>query len=406
MNPSLLDYMAKFQPNAQTEVDQAATNPFSSGSQSAVQAAKQSMQMDERERGRAQGLAALQFAAHMAQRQHGRKRSFSESLNQSLLPAVETYNAERNRIEQQNAYLHAQAQAAAERQRQEQLRLQMHQEKMQQRQQEQEALERHRTSQLGETERYHQGRLGLEREKAQERTGSGIKEWEEAAKYNALPLNNLSVTARREYEKGILADKKNFPDYKKAIKTVHQMQDIFSHHPNIGESFTRSILSGKMENPSAMHQLARKYHWNKDEISALQKLQKLSSDLNLQSIKSSGGKVATDLFKQMIRQAAPSEVLTPDAFDFVAKNFEEDFKSKMGKTQLREKGLINGYYIPEEENWAQQEVASEAAPVSEVVPPKISQNVVTMQTPDGQTWQIPKANVEAAKARGAVEIAK
>jgi hypothetical protein len=126
----------------------------------------------------------------------------------------------------------------------------------------------------------------------------------------------------------------------------------------------------------------------------------------LQSIKSSGGKVATDLFKQMIRQAAPSEVLTPDAFDFVAKNFEEDFKSKMGKTQLREKGLINGYYIPEEENWAQQEVASEAAPVSEVVPPKISQNVVTMQTPDGQTWQIPKANVEAAKARGAVEIAK
>jgi len=256
MNPAYLDYVTQMQGAEQEEQQQ---SPFHSGSQSALQAAKQSLGMDEDEKRRARGLAIMQLASHLGRPGYGSgARGIFNAVGQGILPAYQAYQGESNRVGQLNAYIQAQAQQAAERQRQEQLRMQMHQEKLQQRQQEQESLERHRNAQLGETQRYHQGKLGLEEKRAHEKAP---QQPVEIGGHQFSPITTVAQKNLFTKEKKLMGD--SLSELKEAQKQINEYKDLLGKREGFLKTLPHPVdpYTGSISRPLTDFAGAR--GWNK-----------------------------------------------------------------------------------------------------------------------------------------------
>jgi hypothetical protein len=230
MNPALLAYMQQVQnmphpangttaPSSPIPMDQPPVNPFSVGTMEAIKAAKASLGMDADERRRAMGLAMLHFGSNMANPNIGQGSPLG-AVAQSILPAVQAYQGEENRVQDTNAALAQYIQQAQMQQQMMQYHALKERELMQHRQAELEERKRHHEEmadlkklQLGGMTPYQRERLALEHEKLK---GSQVPEIDESG-------HDLSSYAPLE-TKGTLTQ--FVKEKRNTGTTLHEINDI------------------------------------------------------------------------------------------------------------------------------------------------------------------------------------
>lgn len=197
-----------------------------------------------------------------------------------------------------------------------------------------------------------------------------------------IPLSKLEKTARADYQKGVTKSIKNIPINQQSIKDINEMRDIFERRPDIGNSFI-NILDSEDEN--SLLELVKKKLVNQDALADMQRLKKLSNDLNLSVILDAPGKTSTDLFKQAVKAAAPHGKLTKDAFDSIASSWEDKAKRNISLARQGATALNNGQML---------------IPKDEMQQGRSMKNVVIVDPETGQRAEIPEDKLDAAIAGG------
>jgi hypothetical protein len=392
MDPALKAYLMQLSDKSIAQGD----NPIESGTMSGIQAAKQSMGLDEAQKARARGMAFMTLGHHLAHPGHGPGLGGAlKAFSTGILPAAQAYESEAQRGEATNAHLMQQIQM--EQLKRDQLAQQerIARAKLEQRAREQEELQSHRSAQLGEMQGYHAGRLGLEERRLAEK--AGITPQMQSQEFEGIPIQSLPKPTQNEFGKIVLKHKQQIPMNKRAIENINEMEKIFAEYPNIGDSFV-NIVEGNDE--SIRGKIARQFT-DKKTLTAIQRLKKLSADLNLSTVMGLPAKASTDLLKRTIMASAPNGVLTHDAFKAIAENWKKRAEENIEEAITYENAWKKGYIPLEKESQRSKNPAIESSE-SESTAPRAQ--TVSMQTPDGRTWNIPADKVEAAKARGAVEI--
>jgi len=394
MDPTLMAYLHQLSDQGQANEE----NPLESGTQSGIYAAKQSLNMDEQEKKRAFGKAAMAFGRSVTQPGYGTGFAGTlNAINQSLGSAFQAYEGEEDKIAQRNAVIQDQMQ------RQAHLQKQLHQQaliqsmKAHQREREQETLQKHREAKLAETQGYHRGRLGMEERKLGQRgqIGADIAGMDVS---EGIPLSSLPKKTQSDFGKMVLDSKKQIPAYKNVIETVNEMEGIFADHPNIGDSFVHMIEGHE---DTLKGRIARQFT-DKKTLTAIQRLKKLAADLNLETVKGFAGKTATDILKREIKAAAPNGVLTHDAFQAIADKVKKRAEQNIGEAVKYENSWKKGY-IPLEQEGMEEEESQETLMQPELPQTAASQPIM-MRLPDGRQVPIKPDKIAEARALGAVEI--
>lgn len=425
MDPALLNYMQTIeaqqqqpqqyqgqQPQEQQQMQpQEGNSPFMSGANAAIQSAKQSLGMNAEEKNRAQGLAIMSFFTNLS------KGGFGPGFNgrlagitQSLNPAVQAYMQEQNNVAALNSQLGEQYQ-----------KQQQHQQMMQQKMMEHQAAQAHREAQLGETTRSHQtmeqlramqlgesrnlhnqtqayqnARLLLEKEKLTNKEKKQLS-IDQSVLEGGIPLASLDKNFTKEFYKTAHDSINSVDNNKRSLVTIKKMRDIFEKYPDIGTSFVNIVNAPSKDQESALTLLMQKFT-DKDKLSAIQQLKKLSSDLNLATITGLKGQRPTDILKKEIQTAAPNGKLTYDAFDEIASSWEERAQQNIKKGYLYQNAIKTGIY-PNDFNTEESPMAPQQPQVPEDV-----QWVLMRDSTTGEEKPVHPDDVGAAQANGAVRI--
>lgn len=404
MNPAYLDYLAQMQ-------NQQSQNPLQAGSQSAMQAAKQSLGMDEDEKRRARGLAIMQFASHLGRPGYGSgTKGLLNAIGQGVLPAYQAYQGEENRVAQLNSYLQAQAQKSAQRQAEQAYSMQMHQEKLMQRQAEQEALEKHRQAQLGEMQRYHTGQLGLMEQKAKK------GETQQPLNIGGHEFTPITTTQQKnEYTKERKNMSNTLHELQTAQKQIEDYKTLLSKREGLLSTLPHPVnpYTGKMTR--AITDFAGVQGWNKQlekERIARNRLDSLLLRIRTSAERNLKGGVLAERMAQRFenKNALPSLNETMPDLEAKMKDLidEVSARKQAADLSLHHGALITATDLERLGNHRQEEPINEETSVvhqshNSQQPPT---GIVMMQTPDGRKWSIPADKLEQAKQRGAVQIAE
>lgn len=217
MDPALLNYMQSIesqqqqqpqqyqgqQPQEQQQMPPQEGSPFMNGANAAIQAAKQSLGMNQQEKQRAEGLAIMSFFSNLSKGGYGSGLNGRlAGITQSLNPAVQAYMQEQNNVAALNSQL--QSQYAEQQQQQEMMQQKMaHQQEAQAYKQAQleetrrshEAMEQHRAAQLGLQHGYHKESLALKR------AGLDLKRGAERQQKTGKPPPQLISKLAKDIEK-------------------------------------------------------------------------------------------------------------------------------------------------------------------------------------------------------------
>jgi hypothetical protein len=385
MDPKLLAYMEQHS-KQQTDED----NPIESGTLSGMQAAKQSVGLDEAQKARARGMAFMTLGHHLAQPGYGKGTAGTlRAFTSGLLPSAQAYESSAQQSEALNVHLMKQQQMEQLKRFQLEQQARLLQDKMAQRAQEQEALQQHRGAQLEEMRGYHQGRLGLEEKKLAEKAGifPGMENMP------GIPLASLTTANKTAEHKIFNEHKSAIKKNEKSIHILDEIQKIFNQYPDIGDSYAHLN-----NDESIVGKTIRKF-MPKDKLSAIQKLNKLGNELIFEKVKGMPARGMNMFIEKKIAQAVASGESTKDAADFVI----NEMRDSANESNNYSNNYVYGYqrgYIP----FVEEKQKAEIAPATTPETPMAQSGTVRMQTPDGKTWSIPLDKVETARARGAIEI--
>lgn len=350
MNPTLQDYLMQIQseeganPQARGE-----ENPFTSGVQNAMEATCQSMGVPSREaqEQEARGMGFINFGKAMGQPSPDGQFA---GVNRALGSGIDAYLQQRSQQAQMNANVYLESVRQQEAMRAHQLR--QNQLDQQARLEEASLQEQRRAHDLtrqnqADTLDLHRQELNLRKrllspsvashvEMNSSISPSGMKE---------VPLHTMGKQFANKWGELAAKEISQIPINQRTIGTVQDMRDIFEKHPNIGSSFINMIdneAAGKTEN-SWWNLLARQFVSN-DELSAVQQLKKLTSDLNLSTVMGFSGKSATDILKKAIKDASPSGKLTYDSFNKISDSWSRRANENIQHAKLVENSLSRGMY--------------------------------------------------------------
>lgn len=403
MDPTLMAYMQHLSDQEMGNK----YNPLEAGTQSGIQAAKKSMAMDETEKARARGLAFMALGQSLSRPGYGQGFSGTlNAINQSLPGAAQAYLGEEARVGQQNAMLHEQMQKEVFRQAQLEQQERLQQARLDQKRESEDLLQKHRAAQLAELQQYHKGRLGVEARKLESKELNAP-----ASESNeGIVLNKMPRVFQNEFSKLALKSKDTAKTSKRTIDTINEMEQIFAEHPDIGSSFVNLLeseeggISGKIS-----RQLTRQFASEKT-LTAVQRLRKLSADLNLSTVLGMPGKVATDLLKKQIQASAPGGNLTYDAFKAIAENWKKRAHENINEFEKYQEALKTGVYEPGSHISSQFQKEEVERPITDNAKRTIGilrvqyPGAIIMQDPSGKLRAIDPKNVEQAKQLGAIEI--
>lgn len=198
-------------------------NPITAGTQAGMEAARRSLDMDAKERQRALGMGMMRFAQGLTQRGHGPGMEGALSrINASLMPAVEQYNQEEDKVAGIKSAL-MQQQFELERYQQDR------QDKMR-RQAQEEALERERLYLLRE-------RVNTSGQTGQRRGKPG----EEYVDQLETPAGVIDVSKSPVLSKGA---RTSFSKQLNQLNTAsREVDDIFSEFNSLMESTKENVFS-------------------------------------------------------------------------------------------------------------------------------------------------------------------
>jgi hypothetical protein len=160
---------------------------------------------------------------------------------------------------------------------------------------------------------------------------------DEAIARGETPLSVLEKPARADYQKKVNKVIMDIPENKRNLETIAKMREIFKTYPHIGHSWIH-MLDGDDQKAGFWSTLGRKFA-NKKELAAAQKLKKLTSSLNFGTIQDVGGKTATNMMKQIIKEASVHGRLEKEAFADIASDLEKKFSKKLTMAQKYKEGL-------------------------------------------------------------------
>jgi hypothetical protein len=340
------------EPSAMTGGEDA--SPLRKGTLEAIQAAKQSLGMNDGEQKRAMGLALVKLFAGMSKPGYGDGLGGALSAAaQNMAPAVDAYMGEEGRVQNMNAALLGHVSS-----------LQADQDKAWQHAVEKMMAQQHQNAVLEENKQYHQAQekksnslydlkkfsTGLKMDKHQQEEMKQ-RRLEEALERGETPLEVLEPSARADYQKNALKSIREIPTNTRALKTIAKMRDIFKKHEDIG-TYKEQWLggSGDPKKEAGFWTIFGRNISDKKKLAAIQQLKKHASDLNLATILGTPGKVGTDLLKRTIAESSPGGTLTKEAFDAIAKDWEERAHKNIRMAQKYQEGLRRKVMISDEEN--------------------------------------------------------
>lgn len=346
MNPALMDYLMQVQ-NQQDEQGQMTEqgipeqqNPFSSGIQMAMQSARQSMGIPSPREAQRQafGRGMISFGQSMGQPYENK----FAAINQALGSGINSYMAEKDKHDQMNMALYDYALQQKQYEEERNRRLQDAAFNNQYRMQKQEEQALHHQESLAEQRRHHDlmnqyrmDSLADRRERAQEKNSAEIAQ-EGIKGLNGVeyaPLQSLTRPELTRYANDSAKEIANLPINKKGKHVLSEMKTIIKEYPDIGTSFLNLLTGEKSWGDLIMRNNPLV---NKKKLNAIEKLEKLSSELRLDIIGNLPGSKGTDLVKRLIDKAAASGKTLEESTKYVIDQTDRTFDNNINRIKIIE----------------------------------------------------------------------
>jgi hypothetical protein len=318
------------------------SSPLESGASAGIQAAKRSLQMNDSENSRALGRAMMHFFSNSDPTGPGFAGALG-GINNGFLPALNAYDAERDRIAHEN------------------FSLMKHEEDMRRHQQQEELQRMKFMQEMDDNERGYHEMTAYQKAHLDALSGRRTKEERQAelAEHRKLALEEKGLlphnavmfgeiedpNLRKEKQKEIIQRKDKLHSSVKNIKNLEQMQEIFTNYPNLWKDMGRIIEHSLEENPTILKSFFSSF--KPGEIAAAQKLRKLSADITVNEIKKFPGR-PTDLVKKTIMNTMAGIGSSPDAFNLIKQNMMEDNIRAARDAKKAAEAWQYGYYLPED----------------------------------------------------------
>ena len=309
-------------------------------------------ELSESQQNRAYGKGIMKFFANMADNSRDYGEGFAGKLaraNASLLPAVETYHGEQDKMDSQNLKEYLYGKHFEEQQEDRNLKKQEHQDKKTM----QEAM-------LAETKRYHDLQTNRKPNIYEQ---IKQKEWEAIAKArenNETSLYELEPGARAAHQKNMPLLLKEAHANKESIRSLNGMREVFDANPNIGTSYARYVTHldkrKKGDSGQYINWLISNKLIDKKDLTAIQLLDKYTADLALNVVNGYPGKTATDILKKIIQDSLVNGSLTHEGFIKIYNANIGKAERNIKKAQSHYKALRRGVVpsIDEEEEEPKQ----------------------------------------------------
>lgn len=306
-------------------------DPITAGTLTGMQSARRSLEMDAQERKRAMGMGMLRFAQGLGQVGHGPGLAGSLSrINASLMPAVEQYNSEEDRVGRIKEAL---------------LKQQFELEKYQQ--ERQDKMKRHAEEDILDRERISATRENgrLNKDAAKELMISQIEE--KLRSEGTLPENALlkiRMTPGERQETLKLQNKivKAGEYASKSVEAIKSMEDVFINNPDLWNGIPLLIYESGEKNKSVINQFMRGLTEEKQK--AFQILKKELNTVVDLKIEQGGGR-QTDVRKKIILEMMPSGEMHPEVALGVLKQMRNRDLYDTYKSEETKKAIAGQYDI-------------------------------------------------------------
>ena len=340
-------------------------NPIAKGSHEAINAAKQSIQMDDRQSRRAMGVALMNLAANMGTPAPGTGLAGAlGSVNQGMNPAVQAYIGEINQAEAMNHKLMIEQRAHEEQLRKEQFM----ERELGARLMRDVAEERHFREKMSQDKDYNRDYLNIQKQKyASEDYMPKKMELIEKGELpeDAVMLAEISDKKRRE---DMIKDNREWANkadpLRENLKSIDTVGKILADNPKMFNSYGRIIAATGDENPTVLNKILRDFS-GKDLVDA-QKIAHQTAIMKQNEYKASGGRL-TDAQRKVINQMFDVSGATPDAAAAQVQNLRENISARYSKALNAKRGIKYGAYIPEGEPEVAKEEKRDDPDVSRIM---------------------------------------
>ena len=159
----------------------------------------------------------------------------------------------------------------------------------------------------------------------------------------AIPLAAMGANERNAAVKDMTAELKKSQEATKAVKRANEMLQLIEQHPNMADYFSTALVD---PNKKGFFQQLKRIGVDKKDLAALEKFNKLSSDLVLHGSQAFGGQKFTDARQALLEAAKPSSRNTDEANRYVLNNIIDDLSPYEGYGKALQGGFQNRYYVP------------------------------------------------------------
>lgn len=288
--------------------------------QSPIDMQKQQLGFNPQEQRNAEGLAIQQFFANM-----GASRNPDQlgRINESFNPAVKAYMSEQQRVQDLNSALMEQQQKQADRE-------------------EDRAYRRESLASRNKEGNY----LLHEMQNQKLREDGKIPE-------NAITAKGLPANERLHYTKERTAKVKRGLPAGNVIKITNELDRIIDKYPDLSTDMINALVTSKKGSPGFIDIAKLKLADNaagKERRAAIEIFNKLSNDLVVQSIGGVSGRVASDMYKELLSATKPQLGLTREAIKYVNQHIREEQMPWYEEAKANQKAMSapnGGYYLPD-----------------------------------------------------------
>lgn len=302
-------------------------SPLVNGSQSAMQTAKQSLQLDDSQRDRAMGASLVNFFANMA-KPHDGGEGFSGTLSataQSMGPAFEAYQKEESNQQNLNNHLMQQVQRQQQYEAQLAQKMKMHQESLDEKKLKREDENARKKEELDWKKIYNTEKIAALKAKGsqlskEERQNLKTESKRLAALENGETWLGSLPDKGKAFSLFVDEEQKKIPKMYETQETLDKMGAIIEKYPDLGSSFYHILAQTPSDKKEGQPwwKLGAKKITDKNQLAAIEHFNKLNSQLNLETIFSvPSAKQATDVLKTMIDTSNANSTMTKKGFDSV-----------------------------------------------------------------------------------------
>lgn len=385
MNPALVDYLAQIQQQGMQQDQELSqgqlAHPFQSGSDLAMQSARNSMALTPEQKRSAFGRGMIAFGQQMSQPYTSKLAGLNQALGSGINAMIghgdeqAMMNAAVAQEEQKRAWMQQKmAMDIAEAEKDREIRRHQHEE--QHMRHEENLAEQKRSHDL--LNQYRAESLGLRRDKdfvkeGQVGTSEGIKGLH-GIEY--APLNSLTRPELNKYAQDSGKEISSLPINKKGKRVLNEMKQLIKEYPDVGTSFLNLLSTGEKSWGDLI--MRNNPLVDKKKLNAIEKLEKLSSELRLDIIGSLPGQRGTDLVKRLIDRAAASGKTLGETTNYVIDETEKTFDNNIKRIKTYEdakkKRMYPLFSTEEDEEFpeAVQDTMQESSPSQVHSSPQIS----------------------------------